>query len=163
MTGPISASAPIGESGKSLTFSTGLLALAWLLHRRLLLVQSIGLALAAVLRALLFDLSGNSHQGFWQSPLYHVSITALILLAALPFAFKLRDPQFWSSSPAQPIDPFARALRSPEQWFFFSAFALMVVALAAKLTSGHRSSTCRATFRARSKSPSFSAHKDGAT
>lgn len=117
--------------------STGLLALAWLLHRRLLLVQSIGLALAAVLRALLFDLSGNSQHGFWQGPLFHISITALILLAALPFAFKLRDPQFWSGSPAQPVDPFARALRSPEQWFFFSAFALMVVALAAKLTSGH--------------------------
>ena len=117
--------------------ATGLLALAWILHRRLLLVQSICLALASALRAMLFDLSGGNQNGFWQSPLYHVSITALILLAALPFAFKLRDPQFWAGSSPQSIEPIARALRSPKQWFFFPAFALMVIALAAKLSSGH--------------------------
>jgi len=117
--------------------ATGLLAIAWLIHRRLFLVQSIALALCSVIRALLSDLSADSHEGFWHSPLFHVSITALILLAALPFAFKLRDPQFWAASSAHAIEPIARALRSPEQWFFFPVFAMMVIALAAKLTSGH--------------------------
>ncbi|WP_109485939.1 DUF2339 domain-containing protein [Occallatibacter savannae] len=118
-------------------FATSLLAIAWLTHRRLFLFQAIALALAAVLRALLFDLAGNNRDGFWHGPLFHASITALILLAALPFAFKMRDPQFWSGSSLQSIEPMTRLIRSPEQGFFFSAFGLMIIALAAKLTSGH--------------------------
>lgn len=117
--------------------ATTLLGLAWILQRRLFLVQSITLALSAVLRALLFDLTGDNHPDFWHSPLFHVSVTALILLTALPFAFKLRRAEFREAFAPQPFEPIARALRSPEQWFFFSAFALMVIALAAKLTSGH--------------------------
>jgi uncharacterized membrane protein len=117
--------------------ATTLLALAWITRRSVFLAQSIALALAALLRALLFDLMRYSHGDFWQSPLFHLSITALVLLAALPFAFKIRGPAFWEGSSLQPIAPLARALRAPEQWFFFSPFALMVIALAAKLTSGH--------------------------
>jgi hypothetical protein len=100
-------------------------------------VQAIALALAAVLRGLLFDLIGETAGDFWHSPLYHLSITALILLAALPFAVKLRGSEFWERTSLTVPDPFARALRHPEQWFFFAAFGLMVVALAVKLSSGH--------------------------
>ena len=117
--------------------ATTLLALAWFLRRRVFLLQAIALALAAVLRALLFDLMRDSNGDFWQSPLFHLSITALVLLAALPFAFKIRGEAFWPGANLQRMEPIARALRSPEQWFFFSPFALMVIALAAKLTSGH--------------------------
>ena len=117
--------------------ATTLLALAWLIRRRIFLVQAIALAIAAVLRGLLFDLIGYTHGDFWHSPLYHLSITAFILIAALPFAFKLRGATFWDSSSLQPIEPVARALHAPEQWFFFAPFAMMVIALAVKLTSGH--------------------------
>ena len=117
--------------------ATALLALAWLIRRGIFLVQAIALALAAVLRGILFDLIGENHGDFWHSPLCHLSITALILLTALPFAFRLRGPGFWEGSTLPTIEPLARALRSPEQWFFFATFAMMVIALAAKLTSGH--------------------------
>lgn len=117
--------------------ATTLLSLAWLIRRRVFLVQATCLAICSVLRGLLFDLLGASHEGFWSSTLFHLSVTALILLAAQPFAFKLRHPRFWESNPSQPAEPFASALRFPEQVFFFAPFAMMVIALAVKLTSGH--------------------------
>ena len=117
--------------------ATVLMALAWILRRRTFLVQGIALALAAVLRGLLFDLIGETAGDFWHSPLYHLSITALILLAALPFAFKLRGSEFLNDTSFTIPDVVTRALRHPEQWFFFASFGLMVVALAVKLSSGH--------------------------
>jgi len=117
--------------------ATTLLALTWLIRRRIFLIQAIALALAAVLRVIFFDLIGESRGDFWHSPLFHISITALILLAALPFAFKIRGPQLWHGSSQQPVKLFVRALSSPEQWFFFAPFSMLVVALAVKLTSGH--------------------------
>lgn len=117
--------------------ATTLLTVAWLIRRRIFLVQAIILAIGAVLRALLFDLIEDTRGDFWHSPLFHISIAALILLAALPFAFQLRGQQLWQGSSLQPALPFARALNSPEQWFFFAPFSMMVIALAAKLTSGH--------------------------
>lgn len=114
-----------------------LLALAWLVRRRVFIAQAIALALTAVLRGLLFDLAPESHGDFWQSALFHISLTVLILLAALPFAFKLRNSTLDEESWIQPIQPLGRALRSPEQWFFFAPFAMLVIALAVKLTSGH--------------------------
>ncbi|HEY1579864.1 MAG TPA: DUF2339 domain-containing protein [Terracidiphilus sp.] len=117
--------------------ATVLMALAWLMRRRTFLVQGIALALGAVLRGLLFDLIGETRGDFWHSPLYHLSLTALVLFAALPFAFKLRGPQFWEGGSLKPVEPFAGALRHPEQWFFFAPFGMMVAALAVKLSSGH--------------------------
>jgi uncharacterized membrane protein len=117
--------------------ATLLMALAWILRRRTFLVQALALALAAVLRGLLFDLIGETAGGFWHSPLYHVCITALILLAALPFAFKLRGSECWEHASFTIPEPFARAVQHPEQWLFFASFGLMVVALAVKLSSGH--------------------------
>jgi len=117
--------------------ATVLMMLAWLMRRRTFLVQAIALALAAVLRGLLFDLIGETRGDFWHSPLYHLSLTAVVLVAALPFAFKLRGPQFWEGSSIQLAEPFANGLRHPEQWFFFAPFGMMVAALAIKLSSGH--------------------------
>jgi hypothetical protein len=117
--------------------ASALMALAWMMRRRTFLVQGIVLTVAAVLRGLLFDLIGESGGDFWHSPLYHLSLTAVVLLLALPFAFKVRGAQFWEGSSLQPIEPFAGALRHPEQWFFFAPFGMMVAALAVKLSSGH--------------------------
>jgi uncharacterized membrane protein len=117
--------------------ATVLMALAWLMRRRTFLVQAIALALAVVVRALLFDLGGSSGADFWHGPLYRISVAALVLIAALPFAFKLRGPEFWKASSIPLPEPIAPALSHPEQWFFFAPFALMVASLAIKLSSGH--------------------------
>jgi len=92
---------------------------------------------AVVLRGLLFDLSAETTGDFWHGPLFHLTDAALILIAALPFAFQLRGPEFWTGATFKLPDPFALALRHPEQWFFFAPFGLMVAVLGVKLTSGH--------------------------
>ena len=117
--------------------ATVLVALAWIMRRRTFLVQGIALAVAAVLRGLLFDLIGETHDDFWHGPLCHLSVAALVLIAALPFAFKLRGSGFWSGASLTLPEPFVAALSRPEQWFFFAPFGMMVAALAVKLSSGH--------------------------
>jgi uncharacterized membrane protein len=117
--------------------ATVLLAMAWIMRRRTFLVQAVVLAVAADLLGLLRDLPGGGSAGFWHAPLFHLTVVALILFAALPFAFRLRGPAFWIGASIQLPDDVAAILRRPEQWFFFAPFALMVVALAAKLNSGH--------------------------
>jgi uncharacterized membrane protein len=117
--------------------ATVLMALAWLMRRRTFVVQAILLAVAAVLRGLLFDLVGEAHGNFWHGTLYHLSVAALVLVAALPLAFRLRGPEFWQGASLAPPEPIAGALRHPEQWFFFAPFGMMVAALAVKLSSGH--------------------------
>ncbi len=114
-----------------------LLALGWIMRRRTFVVQAILLAVAAVLRGFLFDLGGEAHVDFWHGTLYRLSVTALVLLAALPFAFKVRGSEFWEGASMVPPEPLAAALRHPEQWFFFAPFLMMVAALAVKLSSGH--------------------------
>ena len=117
--------------------ATVLMALAWMMRRRTFAVQAIVLATAAVLRGVLFDLIGETQGDFWHGPLYRMSVAAFVLLAALPFAFKLRGAEFWEGASPAPPEAFARALRHPEQWFFFAPFGMMVMALAVKLSSGH--------------------------
>jgi hypothetical protein len=117
--------------------ATVLLALAWLLRRRAFLVQAMVLVAAAVARGLFLDLPADSPSDFWQGPLFHLGVTALILLAALPFAFRLRASRSIAPSILTLSADLELALRHPEQGFFFAAFVLQVVALAAKLSSGH--------------------------
>jgi uncharacterized membrane protein len=117
--------------------ATVLIALTWIMRRRTFMVQAIALALAAVLRGLLFDLVRESNTDFWHGPLYHLSVAALVLMVALPFAFKLRGPEFQEGASLTPLEPIATTLLHPEQWFFFAPFGMMVAALAAELSSGH--------------------------
>ena len=113
------------------TMATALMAFAWITRRRTFVAQAIALALAAVVRGLLFDLINESSGDFWHGPLYHLSVAALVLIAALPFAFKLRGPEFWEDASLAPPEQISGALRHPEQWFFFVPFGMMVAALAA--------------------------------
>lgn len=117
--------------------ATVLMALAWLTRRRTFEAQAIALAIAAVLRGLLFDLTEQTQADFWHGPLYRLSLAAFVLLAALPFAFKLRGAVFWEGASISLPEPFTGALRHPEQWFFFAPFGMMLIALAVKLSSGH--------------------------
>ena len=86
---------------------------------------------------MLFDLFAESHGDFWHGTLLHLSVAALVLIAALPFAFKVRGPEFWAGASILLPEPFVAVLSKPEQWFFFAPFGVMVVALAVKLSSGH--------------------------
>jgi hypothetical protein len=119
------------------TMATALLALAWLMRRGTFQVQAIALAVAVVLRGIFIDLITNAPRGFWLGPLFHLTVAALVLIAALPFAFRLRAPEFWASASLRISGPLGAALRRPEQWFFFAPFGLMIAALAVKLSSGH--------------------------
>lgn len=116
--------------------ATLLMALGWWMRRRAFAVWAIVLAVAVVMRGLFLDLGDTTPVGFWQGPLFHVSVAALILLAALPFAFQLRKKEFWEgASILLPVEV-VTAVRRTDQWFFFAPFSMMVVALAIKLSSG---------------------------
>jgi len=117
--------------------ATVLLALAWLLRRSAFLVQAMALAAAVLGRAFFLDLFADSPPDFWHGQLCHLGVAALILLAALPFAFRVRGDGFFAGSSLKPPADFELLLRSPEQVFFFAPFALEVVALAVKLSFGH--------------------------
>jgi hypothetical protein len=117
--------------------ATVLVALAWLLRRRAFLVQAMALAAAVLGRAFFLDLFADSPPGFWHGPLFHLALAALILAAALPFAFRVRGDGFFAGSSLKPPADLELLLRSPEQVFFFAPFALEVVALAVKLSFGH--------------------------
>jgi hypothetical protein len=113
-----------------------LLALAWLVRRRAFLVQALALVVAVVGRSLVLDLGAETQSGFWHGTLFHTGVTALILLAALPFAYLLRTSDRFDA-PTVTLPPDLGGLpRHPEQWFFFAAFGLEVVTLASKLSSG---------------------------
>jgi hypothetical protein len=114
-----------------------LLALAWLMRRRAFLVQAMALVGAVVTRGIVLDLFADSPGDFWHGVLFHLGLAVIILMAALPFGFMLRGvDRFGDSSISVPSD-IAGLLRHPEQWFFFAAFGLEVIALAFKLSSGH--------------------------
>jgi uncharacterized membrane protein len=117
--------------------ATMLLALAWLMRRRAFLVQAMALVVAVVARGLFLDLFADSPTDFWHGPLFHLGVTSIILLAALPFAFLLRREGALPASTISLAPDLAMLLRIPEQWFFFAAFALELVSLAFKLSSGH--------------------------
>jgi uncharacterized membrane protein len=117
--------------------ATVLLGLAWMVRRPALLVHALALVVAVLARGFFIDLPAEAPAEFWQGALFHLGVVALILLAALPFAYKLRGKVFQAGSMLTLPEDLGLILRCPEQWFFFAAFALEVVALAVKLSSGH--------------------------
>jgi hypothetical protein len=117
--------------------ATLLMALAWMRRGRAFVAWAILLTVAVVIRGLFLDLAGTTPAGFWQGPLFHLGVAAMILLAALPFAFQLRKMAFWEGGSIQLPAEVVTALRRSDQWFFFAPFGLMVAALALKLSSGH--------------------------
>ena len=143
--------------------ATALLALAWFLRRKTFLVQAILLAIAVLARGVFFDLFADSPDSFWRGPLFHLAVASLILIAALPFAFLLRNhDRFGESSITLPAD-LATVVRHPEQVFFFSAFALEVLALAFKLSSGRITIAWSSSASASSSSHSLSANAASAS
>jgi hypothetical protein len=113
------------------------LALSWLLRRRAFLIQALALVAAVLARAFFLDLLSDTPADFWHGTLFHLAVAALILLAALPFAFRLRGEHFFAASSLRLPADLNLLLRSPHQTFFFAPFALMAIAMAVKLSSGH--------------------------
>jgi len=115
-----------------------LLALSWLLRRRTFLVQAMALVVAVVARGLFLDLfADTSAADFWHGPLFHLGAAALILIAALPFAYQLRKQDRFAAPTFSLPDEINQLLRHPEQWFFFAAFGIEAITLAVKLSSSH--------------------------
>lgn len=112
-----------------------LLALARVLDRRVFLEQANLLAVAVVIRSLAHNIFGGSYfvAGEWHGRFSILSITAALLLATLPVAFRLR-----ARYREQTISKFDRwvAIRYPEQVFFFAPVSLATVTIAVKMNAG---------------------------
>lgn len=117
--------------------ATLLIVFAWLMNRRAFVAWGVALAVAVAVRGIFMDLAADAPAGLRQGTLFHLGVAAVVLLAALPFAFKLRKPEFWAGERIELIKEIVVLLRRPEQWFFFAPFGLTIVALAVKLSSGH--------------------------
>jgi len=111
-----------------------LLLAATLFERRVFVGQAMLGALAASARGIFHNLYGRSYfdVGFLASPEFSIGLTAGLLLAALPLAFRLRDHSH-QTAPHWLLVPFDRR---PEQTVFFAAFALITLLLKARLPAG---------------------------
>jgi hypothetical protein len=115
-----------------------LLGVAWILNRRLFLVQGLVLAVAVFARALLFNLSAASMVGssFLHGRVACVGIASAILFMALTIAFRLRR----RDDVVNPCDGWlgwAKLVVSrPEQLLFFAPLFLVTIMLAREMRAG---------------------------
>ena len=109
-----------------------LLLVAWLLHRRIFLTQSLTLLIAVLVRVACFNLfiAPLTVNTFWTTRLVTTGCTCLVLLLTLPIAFRLRDKQSATTS------LFIKILNRPEQPLFFAPLLLLTVLLAVELRAG---------------------------
>jgi len=88
-----------------------------------------------VTRALAHNIFGASHfvSGGWHGRFSILSITAALLLAALPMAFRLRVR--YADKPLSKLDTWL-AIRYPEQVFFFAPVARATLTIGVKMNAG---------------------------
>ena len=112
-----------------------LIAAALLLGRRVFLQQAHVLVAGVVVRSLAHNIFGGSYfvAGEWHGRFSILSITAALLLAALPIAFRLRTR--YQGAPLSKLDSWL-AVRTPEQVFFFAPVALATLTIAVKMNPG---------------------------
>jgi hypothetical protein len=112
-----------------------LIATALLLGRRVFLQQANVLAAGVVVRSVAHNIFGGSYfvAGEWHGRFSILSITAALLLAALPIAFRLRTR--YQGAPLSKLDTWL-AVRAPEQVFFFAPVALATLTIAVKMNPG---------------------------
>jgi hypothetical protein len=112
-----------------------LLAIAWAARRLVFQLHGMAICLwTGLYGAAVSLITGHeATQSWYQSNLFRLGLASAILLGGLPFAFQLRracaNSANWTSRP--------KALKQPEQWFFFVPFGLMIVTLATELRSGN--------------------------
>ena len=108
-----------------------LIAAAWSAKREVFLHQSMLLALAVLVRSILFDLAPEWPPAVWyESRAMHVVTAAALLLGAQAFAFPLRDKEESRS------DAMAFVIRRPEQTFFFIPLLMITLLIGKDVAEG---------------------------
>jgi hypothetical protein len=115
-----------------------LMALSLILKRSIFLQQATLLTVAIVARALAHNLFGESYfvAGSWSGRFEVLSITSLLLLATLPFAFRLRA-NFDAPEQTRGVRKLFAAISShPEQLLFFAPVLLITLMIMIKMKPG---------------------------
>ena len=112
-----------------------LLGLAVLLKRQIFLYQGVLLTLATCTRGVMHNLFGASYfsGGDWTGRYFVLGSAVAVLMACLPFAFRLRDrykAQTFSNRWVRAI------VQHPEQFMFFAPVILLTLMLALKMRAG---------------------------
>jgi Predicted membrane protein (DUF2339) len=107
---------------------------ALLLDKEVFLEQAVLLVVGLVGRGLAHNIFGGSYfaAGGWRGNFLVLSLTAALLLSALPVAFHLR--QRYASCSGRSLRAFA--LRYPEQFLFFAPVVLVSFMIAVKMNPG---------------------------
>jgi len=117
-----------------------LLGIALIAKRSVFQVHAILVAVGvSVCRIAVEVFANQSEAGLpqWQNNLCRMALVSLILLAGLPFAFRLRVVEQSGAAWTELRGPLQAALTRPEQWFFFAPFGLMIATLAVELRAGN--------------------------
>jgi predicted membrane protein DUF2339 len=112
-----------------------LFGLALLLKRSIFLHQGILLSVGACVRGIMHNLFGASYfsGGDWTGRYFVLGSAVAVMLACLPFAFRLRD----RAKTEGPTNRWIGALvRHPEQFMFFAPVLLLTLMLALKMRAG---------------------------
>ncbi len=117
-----------------------LLAVAWRFKKPIFLHQGLLLGFGVLFRCLLHNVYERSYfpGALWHGRAFTVGVTAALMLAGLPFGFKMRRRESGESpKPARwPGQALSALVRRPEQIFFYVPFALLTILLAAEMRRG---------------------------
>ncbi|MGH9520262.1 MAG: hypothetical protein ACRD2D_11460, partial [Terriglobales bacterium] len=114
----------------------GLTGAALWLGEEVFLEQTALLSVATVARGLAHNVFGSSYfsSGAWRGSLFVLALTSLLLLAALPMAFRIRSR--YADRPSRSWLGRGLAAHRPDQMLFFAPILLIVVAIAARMAPG---------------------------
>jgi uncharacterized membrane protein len=106
-----------------------------LLDRSIFLHQGILLTIGTCVRGVMHNLFGASYfsGGDWTGRYFVLGSAVAVLLACLPFAFRLRDRR---QGQTLPIRWMGALVRRPEQFMFFAPILLLTLMLALKMRAG---------------------------
>ncbi len=113
-----------------------LMTAAWLPRQDVFLHQAEALVIGIMTRGMAHNIYRGSYftaQG-WRGNFGVVVLTVLVLLAALPIAFRLRTR--YAAEPEPSLWTRRLGLRYPEQWFFFAPVVLLAFLIAVKMNPG---------------------------
>jgi len=108
----------------------------WALDKQVFLQQAILLAVGVAGRGLAHNIFGGSYfsdEG-WRGNFAILLIASVLLLLALPIAFRLRKR--YAEISTMPKLSWLLALKHPEQWFFFAPVVLITVMIVVKMNPG---------------------------
>ena len=112
-----------------------LFGISLLLNRSIFLHQGILVTVATCVRGITHNLFGASYfaDGDWTGRYFVLGSAVAVLLACLPFAFRLRDRQKEQTSRVRWI---GAIIQHPEQFMFFAPVLLLTLMLALKMRAG---------------------------